>query len=65
MKDSLDSLIAAARAQGWTVTRTSKGHWRFVPPAKEGQVVVSSGTPSDHREVLNTRARLRRQGFKG
>lgn len=59
----LKDLERAARAQGWEVGRTKKGHPRFVPPDPTGEIVVTSGTPSDHRFLKNLLADLKRQGF--
>jgi ribosomal protein S25/predicted RNA binding protein YcfA (HicA-like mRNA interferase family) len=52
-------LINNIRHQGWTVKRTSGGHYQ----ARKGQeVVVLPATPSDHRSLDNARASLRRAG---
>jgi hypothetical protein len=50
-----------AESQGWAVDKTQKGHWRFRPP--KGEIIVTSGTPSDYRAILNFVARLRRGGL--
>lgn len=63
-------LVKAAKAKGWTVGLTKKGHLRFVAPegtvdqltGEPVRVVGAPGTPSDHRGYLNTRAQLRRAG---
>ena len=34
-----------AHEQGWTVVHTGKNHFKWIPP--EGEIYVSSGTPSD------------------
>ncbi|MFT4471394.1 hypothetical protein ACMX2H_15940 [Arthrobacter sulfonylureivorans] len=41
--------------------RTRRGHLVFCPP--EGQVIYTSGTPSDARAWKNVRAQLRRAGL--
>jgi hypothetical protein len=51
-----------AREQGWLVDRTAKNHVRFRSPS--GCVVVTSGTPSDWRALLNFKSVLRRCGFR-
>ena len=56
------SLIRVAKAQGWAVDTTKGNHVRFTSPA--GEVVVTSGTPSDHRVVENVKARLKRRGLR-
>lgn len=42
----LRPLVRAARAGGWTVDYTNRGHLRLTSPT--GAVVVTGGTPSDH-----------------
>lgn len=41
-----------------TLEHTRGGHLRITLP--NGQVVITSGTPGDHRTYLNTRAQVRR-----
>lgn len=57
-----EDLIKLAKAQGWTVDRTTKGHVKFQNPQK--QCAVGSGTPSDYRADKNLRARLKRLGLQ-
>jgi hypothetical protein len=57
------TIKAAAELQGFRVTQTGAGHWKFVPPQKGRMIVVTSGTPSDHRSLDNFLSRLRRSGF--
>lgn len=54
-------VVRIAKAQGWRVEFTKKNHVRFLSPT--GQMVVTSGTPSDHRTVANLIGQLRRQGL--
>lgn len=56
-------LVASCRQQGWRVERTRRLHWRFVPPRPDAQIVITAGTPSDRRALLNLRADLRRAGL--
>ncbi len=56
-------IIKAAQEQGWEVGKTKKGHWKFVPPDPNRQIVIGSGTPGDQRAVRNLLAELKRQGF--
>lgn len=42
---NMREIVQAAREQGWEVSRTSRGHWRFVPPDPAGEIVIASGTP--------------------
>ena len=60
----LREIERAARAQGFTVGRTNRGHLKFTPADPTKQIVIASGTPSDHRALKNLIAELRRQGFK-
>lgn len=48
--------------QGWSVERTSKGHVKCVSPT--GEVVITSGSPSDWRAERNFLSRLKKRGFK-
>lgn len=57
----LRQIERAAKKQGFTVGRTSKGHPQFIAP--NGERAVFAGTPSDHRAVKNFVAHLRRLGF--
>jgi hypothetical protein len=59
----LQEIEDAARAQGFIIDRTARGHIRFTPPDKGKEQVVFSGTPGDQRAIRNGLARLRRQGF--
>ena len=56
-------IMNAAKTQGWRIERTSKGHWQFIPPVKGQPIVVTSGTPSDHRETKNFLSDMRRSGL--
>lgn len=62
----LRELIRLAKKQGWTVARNGKGHPVFWAPGAnpdERPTVTASGTPSDHRSMLNLIATLRREGL--
>jgi hypothetical protein len=53
-------LVKAARAAGWTVTRTERGHIKFMPPSGSAWPMYHcGGTPSDHRALKNAKAFLR------
>lgn len=56
-----DDLLELAEEQGWKIDRTGKNHYKLTSP--EGQIVGHSGTPSDHRAILNFRAELKRKGL--
>lgn len=57
-KGPIEDTIAWCRDMGIPVDRTSRGHWRVRVPG--GGIVVTSGTPSDHRAGDNFRSGLRR-----
>jgi hypothetical protein len=59
----LRDLEKAAKAQGWIVTRTKKGHPRFIPPDPAKPICTFSGTPGDVRAIWNFLSQLRRSGF--
>lgn len=46
--------------QGFTATKTRRGHWRFEHPDMDGPVFAPD-TPSDHRGLKNLYAMLRRK----
>lgn len=64
-------LVKAAEDLGWVLhPPRGKGHPRLVPPkgwkmpdGSEARSLVIPSTPSDHRNLLNTRAMLRRSGI--
>jgi hypothetical protein len=62
-KKRLKTLISAAEEQQWNVSKTSGGHWRFVPPDKQQNIVIAPATTRDHRAVANLEADLRRSGL--
>lgn len=57
----LNDLIVLAEGNGWQVVKAKSGHLHFTPP--EGRTYVTGSTPSDHRAILNFRAKLRRAGL--
>ena len=62
MKAEFRALRETAIDQGWRVDMTAGSHWRFKPPV--GEIIVTSGSPSDPRAFLNIKSRLRRGGLK-
>lgn len=61
---SARDLLKAAESMGWEARRTRGGH---VSLRKQGvnEIVVASGTPSDHRSALNTISQMRRAEREG
>lgn len=53
----------AARAQGFRIERTKKGHRRYIPPDPSKPIVIGSGTASDYRAEKNLLSQLRRSGL--
>jgi hypothetical protein len=53
----------AAKRQGWTVTRTRRGHVVFTPSDCSIPPAVHSGTPGDQAALRNLLATLRRKGL--
>jgi predicted RNA binding protein YcfA (HicA-like mRNA interferase family) len=53
----------AAKRQGWTVSRTRRGHVVFTPPQATVPPAVYSGTPGDQAALRNLLADLRRKGL--
>jgi predicted RNA binding protein YcfA (HicA-like mRNA interferase family) len=54
-------LAKKATAQGWVVTRTKGGHYKWVNPL--GQFFFSPSTPSDPRSVNNIKSDMKSLGF--
>lgn len=52
-----------AERQGWRVELTPGGHWRLYAPDGKN-IVHAAQTPSDHRNLANVIAQMRRYGFK-
>ncbi len=63
-KKDFKAILRACMDQGAVVTDTGKGHIKVVPRDKTKQIVVTSGTPSDHRSIDNFIGRLRRSGIR-
>lgn len=61
MEKELRRILDAIEAAGFTVDRTSRGHW-LVRDTEGRAVTTLAGTPSDHRSWMNAIARLRRAG---
>lgn len=59
----LTRLLELAEEQGFSVERTSKGHFTFRDPSGR-RVATASKTASDTRSLKNTTAHLRRGGLK-
>lgn len=62
MANDLKAILKAVAAQGFEVSRTSKGHWR-VRDQDGRTVTVFSGTTSDRRAHRNALAQLKRAGL--
>lgn len=62
MKKMLKEMLSQAEALGARVEMTKNSHWKVFCP--DGSIVVTGGTPSDRRALLNFRAQLRRAGLE-
>lgn len=56
-------MVKEAERQGWRCELLKSGHWRLYAPDGE-HIVHKASTPSDHRDLANTIATMRRYGFK-
>jgi hypothetical protein len=54
-------LLRRVKAEGATVERTAKGHWRI---EYSGHLIVIPRNAGSHRNLLNIRADLKRIGVK-
>lgn len=62
-RDEFQKIIDTAVAQGWKLKLTKKGHRKLLSP--DGKTtVVTGGTPSDRRALMNFRADLKRAGVR-
>lgn len=52
-----------AEAQGWVVTYTKAGHYKFLPPNPTMGMVICSSTPSDYHTINLLKRDLRVRGF--
>lgn len=61
----LKKLMREARAAGWRIEQTSRGHSIWFPPDRsQGPVVTGSGS-GDPRSMQNIIAQLRQRGWEG
>ena len=51
-------LFKKLRKAGFTIGKTSKGHYKVTSP--DGKALITPGTASDHRSLMNFKADLRR-----
>jgi len=61
MSKDMRALVRIAEQSGWLVRRTKRGHYQWLPP--QGRVIVTAGTPSDHRAMSNIKSMLRKEGL--
>lgn len=62
-KKEIQLIKKQAEAQGWTVTLTKAGHYKFLPPNSALGMVICSSTPSDYHTLNLLRRDLRVRGF--
>lgn len=58
---NLKKLLLLAVEQGWRVERAKNNHYKFYAP--NGNIVIVSSTPSDHRAFKNIERDLRINGL--
>lgn len=60
----VESWLAEARRQGWTVTKGTGGHWRGTPPPGHPEMsqFTAPSSPGKGRSLHNVRADMRRAG---
>jgi hypothetical protein len=61
-KKAIQELKKQAEAQGWVVTYTKAGHYKWLAPNNNGMVICSS-TPSDYHTINLLKRDLRVRGF--
>jgi hypothetical protein len=54
-------LMEEAQSQGWNISKTNGGHFKWVSPL--GRFFFTAQTPSDHRALKNIKRDLRMNGF--
>lgn len=54
----MNEVIREAVAQGWRFGKARNNHVKMMTP--DGRVVFGPSTPSDHRAILNFKAKLKR-----
>ena len=60
----LNKLSSQAQEQGWSVQQTEVGNFKFIPPEKDREIVIASGTAFDPRVADSVLFELRRSGFR-
>ncbi len=61
-KTSMREIAEELRRQGWRVSLSRGGHWRFCPPDRSRSPLFMPQTPSDYRGFLNGVSQLRAAG---
>ncbi len=59
----IKDIMRAAMDQGWSIAKTTQGHYRAAPPDKTKPVVFLGGNSGDPRAIKNIISQLRRSGF--
>ncbi|AMB48355.1 hypothetical protein [Methylobacterium sp. AMS5] len=59
LKGDMNALARQKKREGWTIEKTKKNHlrWTYV---LTGCFIITSATPSDHRNLANVKAQLKR-----
>jgi len=62
-KKDYKEIVEELPRQGWSVTMTTQGHWKAVPPDPT-KTIIHFSTSDDHHALMNTLRDLRKQGFQ-
>ena len=61
-KKGMREIAEELERQGWVVSKSPGGHWKFCPADKRKPPLFMPQTPSDYRGYLNGLAQLKRAG---
>lgn len=62
LKTSMREIADGLRRQGWRVSISNGGHWKFCPPDRSKPPLFMPQTPSDYRGFLNGLSQLKAAG---
>lgn len=62
LKTSMREIAEGLRRQGWRVSISNGGHWKFCPPDRSKPPLFMPQTPSDYRGFLNGLSQLKAAG---
>ena len=59
----MNDIVKLAEHNGWSVSRTKRGHYKFISPDRSQPVIHLAGTPSDPKTFICGVVQLRRHGL--